>query len=162
VESELNKGQGPTFQHRPEEHPLDGLAKELASGTISRRGALKLLGGAAVGLLVLPVVPSTASAAGKLQPPLKPSPLGTFEGVKYFQYEGLFVGKTSTGNFSVPYRISAPANRRSANRGAVLVEPPHFATGTLLREGWLGRPFLFGRRFQHAITSRGSPTPLSP
>ena len=150
MESELNKGQGPTFQHRPEEHPLDGLAKELASGTMSRRGALKLLGGAAVGLLVLPVVPSTASAAGKLQPPLKPSPLGTFEGVKYFQYEGLFVGKTSTGNFSVPYRISAPANRRSANRGAVLVEPPHFALGTFLREGWLGRPFLFGRRFLHA------------
>lgn len=50
----------------------------------------------------------------------------------------------------MPYRISAPANRRSANRGAVLVEPPHFATGTLLREGWLGRPFLFGRRFLHA------------
>ena len=150
MESELNKGQGPTFQHRPEEHPLDGLAKELASGTISRRGALKLLGGAGLGLLVLPVFPSTASAAGKLQPALKTSSLGTFGGVQYVQYDGLFVGKTSTGKYSVPYRISAPANLRSANRSTVLVEPPHYATGTYLREAWLGRPFLFGRGFLHA------------
>jgi hypothetical protein len=122
----------------------------LASGTFSRRGALKLMGGAALGLLVLPVIPSTASAAGKLQLPLKTSLLGTFGGVKYVQYDGLFVGKTLTGNYSVPYRISAPANRKPANRGTVLVEPPHFAQGTYLREGWLGRPFLFGRRFLHA------------
>ena len=81
---------------------------------------------------------------------VKTSSLGTFDGVKYFQYDGLFVGKTSTGNYSVPYRISAPANPRPANRGTVLVEPPHFALGTYLREGWLGRPFLFGRRFLHA------------
>jgi hypothetical protein len=122
----------------------------LASGTISRRAALKLLGGAGLGLLVLPVFPSTASAAGKVQPALKTSSLGTFGGVQYVQYDGLFVGKTSTGNYSVPYRISAPANRGRANRGTVLVEPPHFATGTFLREGWLGRPFLFGRGFLHA------------
>jgi hypothetical protein len=130
----------------------------LASGTISRRGALKLLGGAALGLLVLPAFPSTASAAGKLQPPLKRSSLGTFGGVKYVQYDGLFVGETSTGNYSVPYRISALANRRPANRGAVLVEPPHFALGTYLREGWLGRPFLFGRRFLHASVGYSSTT----
>ena len=91
---------------------------KLASGTISRRGALKLLGGAAVGLLVLPAFPSTASAAGKLQPPLKRSSLGTFGGVKYVQYDGLFVGKTSTGNYRVPYRISTPANPRRANRSS--------------------------------------------
>src|SRR5918995_1686396 len=134
------------------------VTRKLASGTISRRGALKLLGGAAVGLLVLPTFPSTASAAGKLQPPLKRSSLGTFGGVKYVQYDGLFVGETSTGNYSVPYRISALANRRPANRGAVLVEPPHFALGTYLREGWLGRPFLFGRRFLHASVGYSSTT----
>jgi hypothetical protein len=131
---------------------------KLASGTISRRGALKLMGGAALGLLVLPVIPSTASAAGKLQLPLKTSSLGTFGGVKYVQYEGLFVGKTSTGNYSVPYQISAPANRRLANRGTVLVEPPHFALGTYLREGWLGRPFLFGRKFLHASVGYSTTT----
>jgi hypothetical protein len=122
----------------------------LASGTISRRGALKLFGGAALGLLVLPVLPSTASAVGKLQPVLKTSSLGTFGGVNYVQYDGLFVGRTSTGNYRVPYRISAPANPRRANHGTALVEPPHFATGTFLRESWLGRPFLFGRGFLHA------------
>ncbi len=62
----------------------------------------------------------------------------------------MFVGKTSTGNFRVPYRISAPANPSSVIGNTVLVEPPHFATGTYLREGYLGRPFLFGRGFLHA------------
>ena len=103
--------------------PLDGTH-------ISRRGALRLLGGAALGLLVLPTFPSTASAAGRLRPPSRISSLGTFGGVEYFQYDGLFIGKTSTGKYSVPYRISAPANPRSASRGTVLVEPPHFAQGT--------------------------------
>jgi gamma-glutamyltranspeptidase/glutathione hydrolase len=65
--AELNGGQAFGPQHQPEEHPLDGLAKEVASGTISRRGALKVMGGAALGLLVLPVLPSRASAAGTLQ-----------------------------------------------------------------------------------------------
>jgi hypothetical protein len=130
----------------------------LASCTISRRGALKLFGGTALGLLVLPVVPSTASAAGKLQPVLKTSSLGTFGGVHYVQYDGLFVGKTSTGNYRVPYRISTPANPRRANRGTVLVEPPHFALGTYLRDGWLGRPFLFGRGFLHASVGYSTTT----
>jgi len=131
---------------------------KLACGTISRRGALKLLGGTALGLLVLPVVPSTASAAGKLQPVLKTSSLGAFGGAHYVQYEGLLVGKTSTGNYRVPYRISAPANPRRANRSTVLVEPPHFALGTYLREGWLGRPFLFGRGFLHASVGYSTTT----
>ncbi|HET7273207.1 MAG TPA: alpha/beta hydrolase domain-containing protein [Rubrobacter sp.] len=130
----------------------------LASGTISRRGALKLIGGAALGMLVLPVFPSTASAAGKLQPVLKSSSLGKFGGVKYVQHDGLFVGTTSTGNYSVPYRISAPANPRRAIRSTVLVEPPHFATGTYLRDGWLGRPFLFGRGFLHASVGYSTTT----
>ena len=152
MEEESNGGRVPSLQHQLEEHPLDGLPKEMASSAISRRGALKLMGGATLGLLVLPTFPSTASAAGRLQPPSKISSLGTFDGVEYLQYDGLFVGKTSTGKYSVPYRISAPANLRSASRGTVFVEPPHFSQGTFLRESYLGRPFLFGedRRFRHA------------
>ena len=152
MESEVNRGQASSIKHQPEEVPLDGLAKELASGTISRRGALKLLGGASLGLLALPVITSNASAAGKLQlaNPDDPTELGTFGGVKYVQYEGLFVGKTSTGRYSVPFRISAPDNLRSARRSTVLVEPPHFSQGTFLRESYLGRPFLFDRGFVHA------------
>src|SRR5215217_5435049 len=149
MEAELNGGQASSLKRQPEEHPSEGLAKELASGTISRREALKLLGGASLGLLALPAFPSTASAAGTLQPPSKTS-LGTFKGVEYFQYAGLFAGKTSTGKYSVPYRISAPANSRSANSSTVLVEPPHFAQGTFLRESYLGRAFLFNRGFLHA------------
>src|SRR5215212_8573730 len=159
MESELNKGQTSSLQHQPEARPLDGLTKELATSTLSRRGALKLLGGASLGLLALPVFTSTASAAGKLQLPSKTSALGTFDGVEYLQYEGLFAGKTSTGKYSVPYRISAPANPRSARRSTVLVEPPHFSQGTFLRESYLGRPFLFGEGFLHASVgySTGSP-----
>ena len=131
---------------------------KLASGTISRRGALKLLGGTALGLLVLPVFPTSASAVGKLQPPYRTSLLGKFGGVKYVQYDGVFVGKTSTGNYRVPYQISTPANPRSANRSTVLVEPPHYAVGTYLREAWLGRPFLFGRGFLHASVGYSTTT----
>jgi Alpha/beta hydrolase domain len=151
VESEVNRGQASSLKHQPEERTSDGLAKELASSTISRRGALKLLGGASLGLLALPVFTSHASAAGKLQlAKTDPTLLGTFGGVKYVQYEGLFVGKSSTGRYSVPFRISAPANPRSGRRSTVLVEPPHFSQGTFLRESYLGRPFLFDRGFVHA------------
>jgi hypothetical protein len=129
-----------------------------AKGAISRGGVLKLFGGAALGLLVLPTFPSTASAAGKLQPPLRASPLGTFGGVRYVQYDGLFAGKTSTGKYSVPFRISAPASPRSARSSTVLVEPPHFGVGTYLREAWLGRPFLFGRGFVHASVGYSTTT----
>jgi hypothetical protein len=164
MEEERQGGQGFSLQRRPQEHPSHRLAKGLASDTISRRGALKLMGGTALGLLVLPVLPSTASAAGKLQPALKTSSLGTFSGVQYVQYDGLFVGKTSRGNYRVPYRISAPANPRGANR-TVLVEPPHFAAGTELGNSSLGRPFLFGRKFLHAsvaysTASLGEPSML--
>jgi len=158
MKAEQNGGQASSLKHQPEEHPLDGLAKGLANSTISRREALKLLGGASLGLLALPVFPSTASAAGTLQPPSKTS-LGKFRGVEYFQYAGLFVGETSTGKYSVPYRISAPANPRSANGSTVLVEPPHFSQGTFLRESYLGRSFLFNRGFVHASVgySTGAP-----
>ena len=151
MEAELNKGQASSLQHQPEEHSSGSLAKGLANGTISRREALKLLGGASLGLLTLPVFTSTASAAGELQlDKSKTISLGTFRGVEYLQYAGLFVGKTSTGNYSVPFRISAPAKLRSASRSTVLVEPPHFSQGTFLRESYLGRPFLFNRGFVHA------------
>ena len=159
MEAEPNGGEGSNLRHQLEEYPSDGLAKELASGTISRRGALKLLGGASIGLLALPVFTSTASAAGKLQlAESRTTSLGTFEGVQYLQYEGLFTGKTSTGKYSVPFRISAPANPRNAKSSTVLVEPPHDATGTYLRESYLGRPLLFGEGFLHASVGYSTTT----
>jgi Alpha/beta hydrolase domain len=100
----------------------------------------------ALGLLALP---ANAAADGKLERPHETASLGTFAGVPYTQYEGFFLGRTSTGNYRVPYRLSAPANPALTNR-TVLVEPPHFAIGTVLRDWWLGQRFLFERRFVHA------------
>ena len=53
---------------------------------------------------------------------------GTFGGIAYVQYDGIFAGQTSTGAYRVPYRITAPANLRLANR-TVVVEPPHGSAG---------------------------------
>ena len=54
--------------------------------------------------------------------------VGTYGGIAYVQYDGVFQGHTSTGVFRVPYRITAPKDRNLANR-TVLVEPSHFAEG---------------------------------
>ena len=62
----------------------------------------------------------------------------------------VFAGRTSTGAFRVPYRITAPVDPGDGSGGAVVVEPPHFATGLGTLEFQLGRAFLLGRRFTHA------------
>jgi hypothetical protein len=94
-------------------------------------------------------VSAAASADGKLQRPYETASLGTFAGVHYEQYDGFFVGRTSTGNYRVPYRLSAPVDPALSDRTAV-VEIPHFAIGTALRDNWLGRSFLFRRGLIHA------------
>jgi len=76
-------------------------------------------------------------------------PAGSFDGVDFVQYDGVFAGRTSTGAFRVPYRITAPADPAHAN-GAVVVEAPHFATGLGGLEFQMGREFLLGRGFVHA------------
>lgn len=74
---------------------------------------------------------------------------GTFNGVEYTRYTGLFAGETAEGPFRVPYEIVAPSNPASGN-GTVLVEPPHFFLGPTGRDGILGRVFLFDRGFAYA------------
>jgi hypothetical protein len=76
-------------------------------------------------------------------------PVGSFDGVDYVQYDGVFAGHTSTGAFRVPYRITVPVDPDDGN-GAVVVEPPHFATGLGTLDFQLGRRFLLGRGFTHA------------
>lgn len=76
-------------------------------------------------------------------------PAGSFDGVEFVQYDGVFVGATSSGAFRVPYRITAPAEPVHAN-GAVVVEAPHFATGLGTLQFQMGREFLLGRGFAHA------------
>jgi len=94
------------------------------------------------------LAPSSASAGGQLDLPLA-TPVGTFGGIAYVQYDGTFEGQTSTGAYRVPYRITAPADLADGNR-TVLVEPPHgvIALGALTFH--LREDFLFSRGFVHA------------
>src|SRR2546429_9625454 len=78
-----------------------------------------------------------ASADGALGSPAA-TQVGTFGGIAYVQYDGVFEGLTSTGAYRVPYRVTAPTDRRLAN-GTVLVEPPHGAPGLGALNRYLGR-----------------------
>ena len=92
--------------------------------------------------------PSPAAANGRLGTPRETS-LGSFGGIAYVQYDGIFAGQTSTGAYRVPYRISAPANSARGN-GTVLVEPAHFNIGLGALNFYLRPDFLFSRGFAHA------------
>src|SRR5215471_1184126 len=108
--------------------------------------------GAVLTSLALAVVallaPSPVAAEGGLGPPIA-TPVGTFGGIAYLQYDGIFEGETSTGAYRVPYRITAPAHPSRGNR-TVLVEPSHFAIGLGTLNVYLRRDFLFPRGFAHA------------
>lgn len=98
---------------------------------------------------IAPRVSDAVAGSDDIAAPATATPAGSFDGVDYVQYDGVFAGHTSTGAFRVPYRITAPVNPGDGN-GAVVVEPPHFATGLGTLEFQLGRKFLLGRRFTHA------------
>lgn len=98
---------------------------------------------------IAPGVSDADAARVDIEAPTTAIPAGSFDGVDYVQHDGVFAGHTSTGAFRVPYRITAPADPDDAN-GAVMVEPPHFATGLGTLEFQLGRRFLLGRGFIHA------------
>jgi hypothetical protein len=99
-------------------------------------------------LVLALTAPAPVAAEGLLGQPLA-TPIGTFEGIAYVQYDGIFEGQTSTGAYRVPYRITAPADPSRGNR-TVLVEPPHPIAGLDALEHHLGRGFLFSRGFAHA------------
>jgi hypothetical protein len=77
------------------------------------------------------------------------TPAGTYGGIDYVQYAGVFEGETSTGAFRVPYQITAPADPADGN-GKVVVEPSHFAVGLEMLNVNLGRELLLSRGFSHA------------
>jgi hypothetical protein len=87
-------------------------------------------------------------AAGDLAHP-SAIPVGTFGGIDYIQYDGVFEGQSSTGAYRVPYRITAPADAKRGNR-TILVEPPHNFVGLGVLDLYLGREFLLARGFVHA------------
>ena len=100
---------------------------------------------------LLPLTVSGTALAGTEDRLLTPTAtqIGVFSGVPYVQYDGIFEGTTSTGDFRVPYRITAPADPDLGN-GTVLVEPPHFAAGLTVLGIYLGPDLLFSRGFAHA------------
>ena len=98
---------------------------------------------------IAPRVSDAVAGSDDIEAPTTAVPAGSFEGVDYVQYDGVFAGRTSTGAFRVPYRITAPVDPDDGN-GAVVMEPPHFATGLGTLAFQLGRKFLLGRRFIHA------------
>jgi alpha/beta hydrolase family protein len=94
------------------------------------------------------VLASPTLANGTLGPPAA-SPAGTYGGIQYTQYDGVFAGQTSTGTYRVPYRILTPTIPKKGN-GAVLVEVPHANGGLGALDYALGRDFLLKRGFAHA------------
>lgn len=111
---------------------------------------MKLRYAAATALSVLgaALLASPALANGTLGSPAA-SPAGTYGGIQFVQYDGVFAGQTSTGTYRVPYRIFAPSNSKKGN-GAVLVEVPHPILGLGTLDVDLGRDFLLSRGFAHA------------
>jgi hypothetical protein len=99
-------------------------------------------------LLIVIAGPSQAAADDHLSAPAA-TPLGTFGGIDYVQYDGTFEGETSTGAFRVPYQISAPADPSLSNETA-LVEPPHGSAGLGALNNHFRPNFLFSRGFVHA------------
>jgi hypothetical protein len=94
------------------------------------------------------LTPSPVAAEGRIGQP-RATAVGTFGGIAYVQYDGLFEGQTSTGAYRVPYRITAPSEPIRGNR-TVLIEPPHPIAGMGMLERELGRGYLFSRGFAHA------------
>lgn len=103
--------------------------------------------------LFVPVVSSTSTgAAAEVVDDIgagAATPIGTFGGIDYVQYDGVFEGETSTGAFRVPYQITAPADPSEGN-ATVVVEPSHFAIKLGTLDVYLGRDLLLSRGFVHA------------
>ena len=89
-----------------------------------------------------------AGAEGTLGAPTS-AVIGGAPGVVFVQFDGVVSGRTSTGAYRVPYRITIPAPPARTNR-TVVVEPPHFALGLGALEQLLGLRFLLARGFAHA------------
>jgi hypothetical protein len=94
------------------------------------------------------LTPPPAAAEGRIGAPREMRG-ATSGGIGYIQYDGLFAGRTSTGAYRVPYRITVPADPARRNR-TVLVEPPHGAASVGVLDRYLGQDFLFSRGFAHA------------
>ena len=122
------------------------------------RSSIIVIGALLVFSLSTLLLPPTAPAEGRFVSS-NASSMGSFGGIHYVQYDGVFEGVTSTGAYRVPFRISAPRVSKDGNR-TIVVEPPHGIAGLGVLELYLGREFLLGRGFSHAAV--GYSTTASP
>lgn len=100
--------------------------------------------------------PSVANANGVFHHATSTTPLGSFGGIAYTQYKGIFEGKTSTSEYRVPYLVVTASNPAASNH-IVIVEPPHFAVGpATVSDNMLGRELVFSRGFSHASVGYGT------
>ena len=113
--------------------------------TVGLRIRLVLAGLVALSVGMSGGVPASAVAEDRLLPPTA-TPAGTFGGVPYVRYDGIFEGETSTGAFRVPYRITSPVDPTLGN-GTVIVEPSHRVVGLGVLDLYLRPDLLFTRGF---------------
>ena len=101
-----------------------------------------------VSVLLAVLAAPTTHADGTLTA-LHETSVGSFGGVEYVQYSGMFEGSTPNGFYRVPFQITAPLDTDDGNK-SVWVEPSHFAGGLGTLNAWVQRDFVFGREFSFA------------
>lgn len=84
-----------------------------------------------------------------IENPTSTERVGSFNGITFVRHKGKFRGKTISGDFAVPYEITTPENTAQGNR-TIIFEPPHFSSGPIARDIYLGPGFLWNRGFSHA------------
>jgi hypothetical protein len=86
-----------------------------------------------------------------IKPPTQSQKIGIYKNIAYVRHQGEFVWKTEEPGraFAVPYEITTPENPAEGNRTFVF-EPPHFTSGTVSRDAFLGTQLLFPLGFSHA------------
>jgi hypothetical protein len=92
--------------------------------------------------------PTSSFADGKLDLPRTVASLGTYGGVAYAEYSGFFSGRTSTGDYRVPYRIHAPADPSLSNQ-TIMIDVPHIVGGSMIPDAFVTRPTFYGNHFMH-------------
>ncbi|HEU0014037.1 MAG TPA: alpha/beta hydrolase domain-containing protein [Longimicrobium sp.] len=90
-----------------------------------------------------------------IENPTSTQDLGSFNGIRYVRYRGRFSGSTVSGAFAVPYELVAPATPAQGS-GTVVFEPPHFTSGPIARDVYLGQGFLLDRGFLHGSVGYGN------
>jgi hypothetical protein len=100
---------------------------------------------------------ASSFADGKLDLPRTVASLGTYEGVAYNEYSGFFSGRTSTGDYRVPYRIRAPADPRLSNQ-TILIDVPHIVGGAMISDAFVTRPAVYGNHFMDGSVGYSSQT----